>query len=564
MSAFMAKIRLATKLLAAITLVAAIAVLIGWRSIDTTSRLHGLEMQMVDANARSTDAGRATANLLSYARAVEFLPIELPAAERTAMEALAVDEFNRLERRLISIADRRISADRPDVDATRTALSRHREVAQQIQLMSREGNFDAAGRHAFEAAGLIATARQHLRAIEDRSTQDIGTAQRAMEASFGETRLVAWVLLLVALPIGIIASALLVLWGVVRPLSRVTAVVMDLARGDLETDVPGRDRADEIGSLAQAVEVLRQNSLRGRAAEADSQSMRDASEAERRAATLALAEEVERSLGAVASTLATAATQLDGSAATVGEAADHTREMSASAGTGAQQATASVQTVAAAAEELTASVAEISRQIVASADATNDAAAQARATDQTVSALADGARRIEEVARIIGDIAGQTNLLALNATIEAARAGDAGKGFAVVAGEVKALASQTAKATEEVSRQIAEMQTVTRAAVDAIQGIVGAIATASHIAGAIAAAVEEQGAATQEIARAAGEAAQGTQTVSGGISRVADSAADAARAIGEVRGASGDVARQGEALREAVRDLSTRLRRQAS
>lgn len=561
---FVARIRLAPKLLAAVMMVAAMAGVIGWKSIDALHAIEELDGRLTAANEHRFDSGRATANLLAYARAVEFLPIELQEQERVAMERMMQDEYDRFQQRVTAMSNRRIASDEADIAAIRAALSQHREAANRVQTMSRENQFDAAGRLAFDAAGLIDTGRRHVRAIEDRSAQTATEARSAEDAYFESTRLVAYLLLGIGLPIGIAASALLVLFGVVRPLSRLTGTVGHLAEGRLDIDVPGRERGDELGSLAKAIEVLRQNSLRGRAAEAEGVTLREKAEAERRAATLALADEVERSLGGVAATLASAATQLDGSAATVSATAEHTRAISTSAGEGANKASASVQTVAAAAEELTATVGEISRQIAASTQATSDAAAQASATDQTVGALADGARRIEEVARIIGDIAGQTNLLALNATIEAARAGEAGKGFAVVAGEVKALAAQTAKATAEVSRQIDDMQGATRAAIEAIQGIVGAVERASSIAGAIAAAVEEQGAATQEIARAAGEAAQGTQAVSGGIGLVADAASEAARAIGEVRGASGEVARQGEALRGAVEELTTRLRRQAA
>ena len=579
---FVGRIRLAPKLLAAVMLVAAMAGVIGWKSIDAVHEIEVVDRRLAAANAHSFDGGRATANLLAYARAVEFLPIELPEPDRVAMERMVQDEHDRFLRRLAAMANRRIASDEADIAAIRAALSQHRDAAQRIQAMSRENQFDAAGRLALETAGLIDTTRRHLRAIEDRSTQAATEARGAKDALFEGTRLVAYLLLGIGLPIGIAASALLVMFGVVRPLSRLTGTVGHLADGQLDIDVPGKERGDELGALAKAMEVLRQNSLRGRAAEAEGVALREKgeverraaeaegvalrekAEAERRAATLALADEVERSLGDVAATLAAAATQLDGSAATVSASAEHTRSISATAGEGARNTSASVQTVAAAAEELSATVGEISRQIAASTQATSDAATQARTTDQTVGALADGARRIEEVARIIGDIAGQTNLLALNATIEAARAGEAGKGFAVVAGEVKALAAQTAKATAEVSRQIADMQGATRAAIDAIQGIASAVERASSIAGAIAAAIEEQGAATQEIARAAGEAAQGTQTVSDGIGRVSDAASESARAIGEVRGASGDVARQGEALRGAVQELTTRLRQQAA
>uniref|UniRef100_UPI0018DFF2DC HAMP domain-containing protein n=1 Tax=Neoroseomonas rubea TaxID=2748666 RepID=UPI0018DFF2DC len=294
---FVARIRLAPKLLGAVFLVAAIAGLIGWKSIDAATRLDYLEDRLGRANDHSFDAGRATGNLLSYTRAVEFLPMELAAAERTAMERTVTEEHDRLQRRLSTIAERRAAGDEADLAAIRAAIGQHREVAQRIQSMSRDGQFDAAGRLALDSARVITTARQHLRAVEDRAARIVDETRSEMDQAFDQTRLVAYLLLGIGLPIGLAGSVLLVLLGVVRPLSRLTGTVAELAEGRLDTEVPGKARGDEIGNLAQAVEVLRQNSLRGRAAEAEAQAAREAAAAERRAAALTLADEVERSLG---------------------------------------------------------------------------------------------------------------------------------------------------------------------------------------------------------------------------------------------------------------------------
>jgi methyl-accepting chemotaxis protein len=557
-------VRLTTKIFSALALVGAIALALGWQSFSASRDVDALMQRTNAASAHQLSAGRATGNLLSYARAVESLTNDLPAAERSALERTMDDEAARLGRRIEQLAAAAIAADQADLQSLGATLARYRTAANRVRDLARAGRYDEARRDAAAAAAVIGEARARLRVIEDRSSTTADALRQQAEATLSDMKLTDIVLVAGALPVVLLLAALLVVFAIARPVRALTATLSALAAGRLDTAVPGAARGDEIGDMARATEVLRQNSLRAVAADAAAAQARAAAEATRREATLRLAEEVETTLGDVATMLGAAATQLDASAITVGTTAEQAQRESVIASTGADQATASVQTVAAAAEELAATVSEISRQIVASAEATRDAAERARATDRTVAALADGAQRIEAVARIIGDIAGQTNLLALNATIEAARAGEAGKGFAVVAGEVKALAAQTAKATEEVTRQIAEMQAATRAAVEAIDGIGASVERASGIAGTIAAAVEEQGAATQEIARAASEAAQGTVTVSSGVARLAAATSDAVAAIAEVRSASSDVARQGEGLRGAVVDLTSRLRQQAA
>jgi methyl-accepting chemotaxis protein len=346
--------------------------------------------------------------------------------------------------------------------------------------------------------------------------------------------------------------------ALVRPVQAATAVMGRMAADDLAVEVEGQARGDEIGAMARALETLRANALRAREIEAAARKGR--AQAERLAAQAALATELERSLGGIADRLAHASEGLRGSADGLAATASQTAEEAASAAAGATQASANVQTVAASAEEMAATIGEINRQVTEAAEVARRAAEEAQSTNSTLRQLSEGAQRIGDVVRLIGDIAGQTNLLALNATIEAARAGEAGKGFAVVASEVKALAQQTAKATEEIGAQIATMQAVTNRTVEAVQGIGASVERSSEITAAIAAAVEEQGATTQEIARSVNEAARGTGIVSEGVGRLSRNAEATRGVLQDLRGSTEDIARQGETLRSDLARLVSRLR----
>jgi methyl-accepting chemotaxis protein len=280
--------------------------------------------------------------------------------------------------------------------------------------------------------------------------------------------------------------------------------------------------------------------------------LEQAAGAERADRLEALTRDFEAKVGEMVSTLSTSASQLHTTAQGMSSEAGLTSERGIAVGAAAEQVSANVQTVAASAAELVASVAEISRQVVQSASVASRAADEAKRTDTTVRALAEGAQRIGEVVNLISNIAGQTNLLALNATIEAARAGEAGKGFAVVASEVKMLASQTAKATDEIAGQVAQIQSVTSDAVAAIRNIAGTIAEVSGIAATIAAAVEEQGAATQEIAHNVQQAAAGTAEVTNSIADVTRTAGETGRDAGEVLSAAKGLEQQAKGLTDTV------------
>ena len=340
-------------------------------------------------------------------------------------------------------------------------------------------------------------------------------------------------------------------WSMIRsvsaPITRMTAAMRRLAEKELSTNIPGVGRGDEIGAMAEAMQVFRDNMI-----EADRLGTeQEAERAVKERRTVRMNELVrgfESTIGTMVGLLASSSTELESTAQAMTGSAEQADHQAATVAGAAEEASVGVQTVAAAAEELTASIGEISRQVAQSATITGRAVEDARRTDMIVRALADGAQKIGNVVGLITSIAGQTNLLALNATIEAARAGDAGKGFAVVASEVKSLANQTAKATDEIRSQIAQIQAATREAVEAIQAITGTIEQVSVIATTIAAAVEQQGAATAEIARNVQQTAQATQEVTQNVAGVSQAAGQTGAAAGQVLSAAASLSRQAEQL----------------
>ncbi len=368
--------------------------------------------------------------------------------------------------------------------------------------------------------------------------------------AFGISRTVMIAVILAA--IGVIVFALYtVIHGVSGPLGAMTGAMTTLAAGDLTVEIPGRTKTDEIGQMAKAVQVFKDSMIeteRLRAEQAAEQ-QRQLDRAKRIETSVG---RFENAVGEVVKTVAAASTELQATAQAMAGTAEETTRQATAVAAASEQATQNVQTVASATEELSASISEISKQVTDSNRMTADAAAQARASNDQVLSLDAAAQKIGDVVKIINGIAGQTNLLALNATIEAARAGEAGKGFAVVASEVKALANQTAKATEEIGAQIRAIQEATQSSVQSIQGITSTIDRVNETATAIASAVEEQGAATQEIARNVAQAAQGTQEVSRNIAGVNEAAGQTGTAAGQVLESSDELSRNSEALRQQV------------
>jgi len=358
----------------------------------------------------------------------------------------------------------------------------------------------------------------------------------------------------------IIAVYLFTSKSVLGRIGSLSEVMEVLAGGDTDAEIAHINDTDEIGDMAKAVQIFKENAIRNAALEAEQGAQKQRAEEEKRAMMKKLADDFESRVGGIVDTVSSASTELQSTAQSMTGIAEETSNQAASVSSASEEASTNVQTVAAASEQMSHSIEEINQQVILASQAAKQAVADVRKTGAQMEALADTTEKVGEVIRMISDIADQTNLLALNATIESARAGEAGRGFAVVANEVKGLSGQTGRATEEIVQQVEEIQAATKEAEVSMESIAKVIDKVDEISTAIAAAMEEQGAATQEIARNVQEASSGTAEVTRSISQVSQASQEAGAASGEVTSAAEELSRQSEMLKTEVSGFIAQIR----
>lgn len=416
------------------------------------------------------------------------------------------------------------------------------------------------------ADAALVEARAAASELSDRVARQVETVRQGtqVETTRADNLIETGTIMIAGIAVASVIGALLLGWlyvgrRVTDRIIRLERVMARLAQGELDAEVPAPTAKDEIGRMAETIVVFKNNAVMAERLRTEQDREQEAKQ-ERTARVETLLADFEHEVGQLVVEVTSASTDLEATAQTMLAIATKTTSQTATVGTAAREATVNVSTVATAAEELAASIQEIARQVAQSSEVVNKASRDAARTDEVVRALSDGAQRIGEVVGLISSIAAQTNLLALNATIEAARAGEAGKGFAVVASEVKDLASQTAKATEEIGQQISEIQAATQEAVTAISAIVRTIGDVNHISGSIASAVEEQGAATREIAQNVQRAAYGTEQVKTTILEVSKGAVQTGDAANHVLESSVALSRQATVLDAQIEQFIAKVK----
>ncbi|ABD89929.1 methyl-accepting chemotaxis protein [Rhodopseudomonas palustris] len=524
----------------------------------------GQMQEMDDANTdmvtridkSSTLAVRAARRAENYVSTAFHLLAETSGAGNARLLAQAKESRQSFEKGMASVLQampEQATLIKPVIAQFQTAFAACDPVIEFASTTSStEDNLIAATRLKTECVPVVeAGIKAHI-AMVDTMLADAGKASDLMSARAASSIRTVWA----AGIVGLLLAFAIAMWigskGLAQPIGSLKSVMEVFAHGDFKASVPSIERRDEIGEMARTVEVFKTNGLAVERMKEEQATAERTAITQRKTEMSKLAADFESAVGEIIQTVSSAATELEASAGTLSATSERAEQLTTVVAAASEEASTNVQSVASATEEMSSSVNEISRQVQESSRIASEAVQQAQNTNDRVGELAKAAARIGAVVELINTIAGQTNLLALNATIEAARAGEAGRGFAVVASEVKALAEQTAKATGEIGQQIAGIQAATQESVGAIKEIGDTIGKMSEIAATIASAVEEQGAATQEISRNVQQAALGTQQVSSNITDVQRGASETGSASSQVLSAAQTLSRDSSRLRQEV------------
>ena len=499
-------------------------------AVEAKVAVHGMQLAVRDVRlaGNASDLQKASEALAERQRSVTAIADSMLKLSRSAENRARIEKLKTLAADYMKEAQK-ISAVRSAAFSPGTAEggTRLAQINEEAVRLAREVTLPI-------ASELDVLTNQIAEFAKHKSELDSAEAEQEMEAAERVAMMIGACTMFV-----LIGSWIVSFVTIARPIRALTLAMDKLAGGDFSIVLPGLGRKDEVGGVAAAVEKFKVVSEQKARDEAEAKIRQDRIVAEQRKADMRkLADGFEAAVGEIVETVSSASTELEASASTLTSTAERAQQLTTVVAAASEEASTNVQSVASATEELSSSITEISRKVQESARVAREAVDQARNTTERVSELSKAATRIGDVVELINTIAGQTNLLALNATIEAARAGEAGRGFAVVASEVKALAEQTAKANGEIGQQITGIQAATEQSVGAIKDISDTIEKLSEISSTIAAAVEEQGAATQEISRNVTQAAQGTQQVSSNITDVQRGASETGSASSQVLSAA--------------------------